>query len=501
MPTPSAVELIVTQNQERAALYNRRAIDDYFIDLPPLPPPSPAISRNETPDEPKKKVAPDGKTLWCTTTTYTLTNNPDEIVLYSPDVETLWLGALVQGDSLKGIGSFKEVPIDKRAPLDIGVTVLAEDVSATVPHPNAVTLQATIGKMIENLSKKKAKYKSDVSFKLCETYSLDQALMELGLSAHYTGGEFHAKHSAQTSDEKRVMTFSYIEKCFTVFMHNPPSPSALFSSDLSLNDLHLQERLGRISRTNPPVLLTTIAYGRMFYCTISSTASFSELNTSLNASYNAGAGGGDANFKEEHKKILRESNFSVSAIGVPHDNIATLIQTGKLQDFFSQPMDIAIVTPISYVLRNLVELSIASYVNSGEYKMTVCGPRPVGGDVMSHSNASDAGSKNYYNLVEAAASNINDSPTRQQRIRGYRLEHTLLINNLDWLLNKAKELNEDDRDYCKDWSTAMIDKIKERMVIFKSEGDNQPWNRDIYSEAYHLCSEQNSVATALHYAL
>ena len=39
----------------------------------------------------------DGRTYSCTTTPYTLTTNPDKIVMFAPDVATLWPGAIVQG--------------------------------------------------------------------------------------------------------------------------------------------------------------------------------------------------------------------------------------------------------------------------------------------------------------------------------------------------------------------------------------------------------------------
>jgi hypothetical protein len=90
MPKENPLDLIATHNEQVVALYDRAAIDKYFISLKPLPTSSPALTRVDKAGEPQKEVRGD-KTLWCTTTTYTLAANPDEIVLYTPDVETLRL--------------------------------------------------------------------------------------------------------------------------------------------------------------------------------------------------------------------------------------------------------------------------------------------------------------------------------------------------------------------------------------------------------------------------
>lgn len=488
------LESLLAESSRSIDLHKHSAINDYFYSLGKKLPKPPQTE--PTPGKPEKEVQ-DGKTMWCTVTTYTLQKNPDEIVLYSPDIEALWPGSLIQGNSLDGVGSFKELPIDKRAPLDIAISVLAAKNTATIKSPNAVSVAQTVGGLIESLSKAKATYTSNVSFNYCETYSLDQALLQLGIAANYAGADFRARHSEQTTSERRVISASYIEKCFTAYTRNPPTPASLFNSNFSLDDIREQARNGRIGSENIPVLLTTVAYGRMFYCTISSSHSFSEIKNALSLSYNASGAGGSATLDAGTQKILNESTFTVSAIGVPHDSITSLIQTGKLQEFFGKPMDITTAAPISYIFRNLSDLSIASYTNAGSYKMKVCRPEAITGDVMTHTSNVTARFGTFCACVEAAEGNRDDAPTREERIRGYRVNHALLINELSWLIAHIPQFTDDDKAYCKSWIATMIDNMNTQLVTFKSEGANRPWAQAIYAEAYASCSDAISVAQAL----
>lgn len=83
---------------QSAAANNRAAVAAYFSGLPPWPNVStgPGQLTSGSPETPKEEVH-DGSTMSCTTTPYTLTKNPDQIVMFAPDASTLWPGALIQG--------------------------------------------------------------------------------------------------------------------------------------------------------------------------------------------------------------------------------------------------------------------------------------------------------------------------------------------------------------------------------------------------------------------
>lgn len=485
-------DLNAIRTMKTATMFGRRGeINRYLAGLKPHDGPSPALEPELKKELEKTRGSKDekGRTLKCTTSTYTLTTQPDEVVLYSPDVEVLWLGALVQGTALKGIGSFKELPIRKRAPVEVALTVRTIGNTAIVQRPNSATLQKAMGDFSTAL--KNAAYDTSISFKFSEAETFNQAMLDLGLSAHYSGATFRARHEKGTTDKKSIISCSYIEKCFTAFTPLPSLPSDLFTSDFSMDDLRDQVQMNHIGPENVPVLLSAIAYGRMFYCTISSNHKMSELKTTLYASFEGASAGGSASLTDFQKQILRESTITVSAIGVPggEASVEKIIRAGNLQEFFSQRMGIETASPISFIFRNIADLSIASFKNSGEIVLTVCVPEVVSEEVMTRTAAVDQAYDWFWKLVEAAASNVNDLPTREERTRGFRTQYSLADFHFDWLEANLGSIKSDDKLYCKDWLKGLTDKMAERRVIFQSEHDNRPWNRPIYAEGLKKLSE------------
>ena len=293
---------------QSAAANNRAAVAAYFNGLPPWPNVStgPGQLTSGSPETPKEEVH-DGSTMSCTTTPYTLTKNPDQIVMFAPDASTLWPGALIQGGSMLSIGSLKELPIKKRAALPLSVDLLITPNTVTVAHPTSATVENAIAALIAPIEGGKD-FGSSVSFKQTETYTSEQAMLSLGISASHSGFDVTAKHSAVTAYDKRVITASFIQKAFTVSIDNPSTPADLFTSDFSIGDLHEQEQLGRIRAANPaniPIILNSATYGRIVYVTISSRKTFDELKDALSASVNAGGTSGSTELNAESKKFLK----------------------------------------------------------------------------------------------------------------------------------------------------------------------------------------------------
>jgi Thiol-activated cytolysin len=191
---------------------------------------------NNGTDPPTQSVQ-NSQTVTCTTTHYTLAANPDKIVIYEPDVNVLWPGALIQGHGLLSVGSLGELPIRARAPLHVSVNLLTSPNSATVDHPSQESVEAAIGSLIDPLAGKKIDFGSSIAFSMKETYSAEQAALSLGITAKYSGFDFTAKHSEVTTEKQSVITASFIQKCFTVSAENPETPADLFSPEFSLANL------------------------------------------------------------------------------------------------------------------------------------------------------------------------------------------------------------------------------------------------------------------------
>jgi hypothetical protein len=152
-----------------------------------------------------------GRDYDCMTTTYDLTQTPEEIVTYDPDSEILWLGALLQGKGyVGGIGSLQELPIRQRAPLAVSIDLLTGDNTKTVENPTGATVGSAIGELIQAATDAGHRAGSSIFFDQKETYNLQQSALELGFSARYMGASVSSQLEYDQSFEEHTLTAYYI---------------------------------------------------------------------------------------------------------------------------------------------------------------------------------------------------------------------------------------------------------------------------------------------------
>jgi len=87
----------------------------------------------------------------CLTTTFSMKSTPEKIVMFSPDRELLWPGALIQGKSHRdGVGSLLGLPIRERTPIKVSIPSLATaDNFRLVSNPEQAEVNHAIGQMID----------------------------------------------------------------------------------------------------------------------------------------------------------------------------------------------------------------------------------------------------------------------------------------------------------------------------------------------------------------
>jgi thiol-activated cytolysin len=195
-------------------------------------------------------------------------------------------------------------------------------------------MNKSISDLLVPISQLKNDFGSPVAYAHKETYSAEQAMMQLGLSAKYSGAELKAKHNSESAATRSTVTVTFVQNCFTISVDTPTTPADFFSSDFSINDILEQEALGRIGTGNAPVFLSSITYGRIIYLTVSSSSSMSDLVTTLNAAFSFSGGGVQAELSAAEKKIFSESKFTVTTVGIEAKDVEKLIRTRKVEDAF-----------------------------------------------------------------------------------------------------------------------------------------------------------------------
>ncbi|HEU4365286.1 MAG TPA: thiol-activated cytolysin family protein [Candidatus Krumholzibacteria bacterium] len=318
----------------------------------------------------------DGSPYECTTTPYSLTRTPEKIVTLNPDVEILWVGSLLQGKGyVGGIGSLSELAVRQRNPITLTIDLLTSDNSRTVSKPTVATSNQAIGDLIQQAMDAGHQAGSNILFTKETMYTYNQMALKMGLSASYSGATIKSSLSADISSEIRSMTAYFVQRMFTVSMVLPQNPEDVFSGEFTAEMLQRETSNGHMGPDNPPVYVSSIAYGRILMFSFTSSASETDINATLNVLYNNGQFGGDLEAK--YKDILEQAQIRVVTVGGDADQALALIRANDLGAYFAEDAPLSTAKPISYTVRHLKDNAIASVAEATEYNLTTCTPKAL----------------------------------------------------------------------------------------------------------------------------
>jgi len=313
-------------------------------------------------------------TYECTTTPYTMTDNPQQIVMYSPDIDVLWPGSLIQGKSYAdGLGSLLGITIAERSPIEVSIPGLANnDNFRTVDAPSQARVAQAIGSMVGNATAEGLSTPSTITFKQ-EVYHSEKSYgLSVGLSGNYMGFSASASGDFSRDASETTITAHFYQKMFEVVVAPPQTPGAFFSEDFTQEKLDEQINLGRIGSDNIPVYVANVVYGRMMMFSMTSTASETDMRATLNAAYNGIGGGGSASLSAKQSSILQQSKIAITSLGGDAEATIAMIRSGNWADYFTDSAPLTSAAPLSYTFKNLGDGSIAKVSESTEFNIKEC---------------------------------------------------------------------------------------------------------------------------------
>lgn len=326
-------------------------------------------------------------TYRCTTSPYTITQTPDKIVTMDPDVNILWLGALLQGRGYRdGIGSLAEWSVRERAPLRISIDLLAGGNSAVVEHPDLASVNQAVGALIQQATAAGHRGGSSVSYSMQRTHSDLQAGIGLGLSTRYFGPTVRLSVQASRNASETTITAYFVQRMFTASIVLPNTPGDLFSSDFTPARLAEERDRGHVSSSNIPVYVASIVYGRSLLFSFTSNVREDSIRLALSA----GKGEDSLGLSARLRNILESSRIGVVTIGGEGRNATDLIKAGQLADYFNEDAALSSARPISYTVRNLGDNSIAKVSETTEYNLKECEAVATTGDLVIDVTPNDA---------------------------------------------------------------------------------------------------------------
>ncbi len=310
----------------------------------------------------------------CTQTPYSVQDTPDKLVMYSPDVEILWPGALLQGKTHRdGLGSLLGLPIAQRSPVRISIPALPTgDNFRELNSPNQATAAAAIGEMIGAATITALPTPSDITFEMRTSSEEKEFALSLGISGNYLKFSGSASGDFSKNASETTVTAHFLQKMFEVVVEPPQTPGAFFSPEFTQDKLDEQIALGKIGPNNLPVYVSNIVYGRMMTFSFTSTASEQEIRGTLEAAYKVVVAGVSVNLTVKQKKILSEAKIAVTSLGGDGQATLDLIRSGDWREYFSKDAPLSSAAPLSYTFRNLADGSIAAVTETAKYNVKQC---------------------------------------------------------------------------------------------------------------------------------
>jgi len=252
----------------------------------------------------------DTNSMICTTQEYNLQTNPDQFVMFDALASTIWPGGLVQGKSLDPkVGSLTPLKADRGKGTLVLTLVDGSEARFTKDVPTTTLATVTQG-MNDLLREFKGAAPAAVSFNLTKVYSQEQMAAEL--SANVSGVGWNASTSLkfdQTKKGEHVLV-ELRQKYYTIAFDGPVNPEDFFSHNADVDDLKRQMAPG-----NPPLYVSSVTYGRMFYLLFETNDVKMDLEATLNGAYDGGAIKASADAKAAYRKQLSSTTVKAYAIG------------------------------------------------------------------------------------------------------------------------------------------------------------------------------------------
>ncbi len=321
-----------------------------------------------------------GTTYQCKYTDYSLTKVPEKFVALNPNADVLWPGSLVQGKSMAG-GILDPVPV-KRAPGTITLTLASGGGGPFFKKMDEPSLSSATQAQNEILANYTGKTPAKFSYSFQSIYSSEQLAVAVDANVEGTNWSAAAALSVDKKDEKSRYLIQFSQEYFTMAFDAPQGAAGVFAKGVTAEDLAPYAAAG-----NPPVYVSGVTYGRIFYILFESASSSLDLEAAVKGSYSGPSISGSVAASASWKTTINESTVKAFGLG-GNAELAINAVTGndqfeKIRTFLVSGANFDKENPgvpISYTIRNLTDSSQVKLALTTEYTAKDCVPQATGCD-------------------------------------------------------------------------------------------------------------------------
>lgn len=330
----------------------------------------PENKREETIHSAKAQPNPDDpEERWvCIDKTVGIEKAPDAYATFDPNSDVIYPGSLLQGSSLSQ-ATPEPVAVD-RAGGTVTIDLVNGSSNVSVPVEE-VTYGSIQTAMNEILASNNGQGAARFVLETTEVQSKEELAVSLGVNVDTLTVDFDGRMSFSSDREYNRWVVKLTESYYTMTWSLPTSLTDVFAPTVS------PEELGQyVQPGNPAAYVASVTYGRVFYLLVESTASRSELEASVNASYKAAVANAELDADVTYVTDLANAKVKVFALGGdPSLALATFSGSFEdVRDFLTKGGDITTGRPLSYKLRAVTNNQTVSVKVATEYDVTECTP-------------------------------------------------------------------------------------------------------------------------------
>ena len=324
-------------------------------------------------DEDKDTVV-NGEAWKCTVKTYDIVDGNEDFPLFDPNASVIYPGSLLQGGTLDQ--ATPDVIVVKRAPGVISYDLINANAAPSFNVEPELTKSGVATAMNAIISNSPDAIAANFSLTVEEVQSREELALEIGLDVETRFVEVESNLSFSTDQSYNRFLIKLNQSYYTMSWDLPTSLESIF--DPSVTPADLAEYVGP---GNPPVYISDVTYGRIFYMLIESTESATKMEAAIDASYGNFAGKVSGSLDASHLESL--SNLKVKMIAYGGDAAGTLemvgvTDLGVIRDRLAQSTDIRTAKPISYVVRSVKDNQEVAVKLATQYDVTTCVPAAPG---------------------------------------------------------------------------------------------------------------------------
>jgi hypothetical protein len=304
--------------------------------------------------------------------------------------EEIYPGNVIRGDVFASGAGFAPNGI-ARAPVTLTLSGAVPKLDPATGNPYSLSITVPSSKSgvqdgIATLAPRIASVASNFLYDEYSVYSTSQLAFDLNIAGNYDAFSGNAFFAVNTSSKTNTVLLRFYQIMFSVSVNTPEADYLIFKNGENFEDPNNQ-----IGAGNPPLYVSSVAYGRQIFVLATSTAAVKDITASLNFAASTIVGGGSIDSNLSLKDTLDESSLKYLVLGGAAGTaikpiavsgakaLVTAVKEVITKDAAYVSPTATPVVPVQFTINYLENNAVASVATQASYVEKDCRREPLSG--------------------------------------------------------------------------------------------------------------------------